>query len=91
MIDELQGIYDAGINVPGHCCGGTQVAMQVKGNLSLSGWEWSSAQKGPYGTPFSFYNGGRYTNLRSDGDGGRALCVRTLGQLIAQPTSSVEE
>ena len=91
MVEELQGIYDAAVNVSGRCCGGTQVSMQVKGNLSLSGWQWSSAQRTPYGTPFSFYNGGRYTNLLSDSDGGRALCVRTLGQLLSRPTSGSEE
>jgi hypothetical protein len=91
MVEELQGIYDPGVNVSGRCCGGTQVSMQVKGDLSLSGWQWSSAQRTPYGTPFSFYNGGRYTNLLSDSDGGRALCVRTLGQLLSRPTSGSEE
>jgi hypothetical protein len=91
MVEELQGVYDAGVNVPGRCCGGTQVKMQVKGNLSLSGWQWSSSQRAQYGTPFSFYNGGRYTNLLSDSDGGRALCVRTLGQLLSRPTSGSEE
>ena len=91
MVEELQGIYDPGVNVSGRCCGGTQVSMQVKGDLSLSGWQWSSAQRTPYGTPFSFYNGGRYTNLLSDSDGGRALCVRTLGQLLSRPASGSEE
>jgi hypothetical protein len=91
MVEELQGIYDAAVKVPGRCCGGTQVSMQVRGKLSLSGWQWSSAQKTPYGTPFSFYNGGRYTNLLTDSEGGRALCVRTLGQLLSRPTSGSEE
>jgi hypothetical protein len=91
MVEELQGIYDAGAKVSGHCCGGTQVSMQVRGKLSLSGWQWSSSQRAQYGTPFSFYNGGRYTNLLSDRDGGRALCVRTLGQLLSRPTSGSEE
>src|SRR5208337_2663443 len=43
-IDELQGIYDPNINVPGHYADGEAVTWHVKGNLQLSGDLWSNSQ-----------------------------------------------
>jgi hypothetical protein len=67
-IDELQGIYDVDVNVGGR---------YVKGNLQLSGWEWSNSQVDASGWAwaFSFGNGERYS-FRLGGGDGRTLCVR---------------
>jgi len=73
-IDELQGIYDPSIDVPG-LFGGSVKTMHVKGNLKLSGGQCSSTQKNAgYVWHFYFINGER----DSSGifDRARALCVR---------------
>jgi serine/threonine-protein kinase len=69
-IGELQDIYDPKANVGGY---------QVKGNLQLSGWHWSSSLGNASGEAwrFFFYEGG----VRASGPFGlshnvRALCVR---------------
>ena len=85
-IDELQSIYDENANAPGRAGAGTgrPFTFHVKGNLFLTGDQWSSTQilddRGhPYGYASRFdFNEGRvfngdelsfYTNKR-------ALCVR---------------
>ncbi len=81
-IDELQGIYDASINVPGQCCGGQSVTWHVKGNLQLSGGHWSSSQVTAYGQAmhFEFGSGERGAEVLGSRSNDRALCVRRSGE-----------
>jgi hypothetical protein len=82
-IDELLGIYDSNISYPGVAYvgyGESHVAWHVKGNLSLSGWHWSSTEKATTGDPWHF---GLYfaakripTAMYNNNTGARALCVR---------------
>lgn len=80
-IDELQGIYDASVNVPGHCCGGQLATTHVKGNLQLSGGIWSSSQGNAFGEAwyFGFNAGGRFSTRLDYSHNYRALCVRRSG------------
>jgi hypothetical protein len=84
-IDELHGIYDSSANAPGQMDIGSPghpwvqpMTFLVKGNLQLSGVEWSSSQGDVWGEVWSFgFNG----NLRQSNPRGlhyylRALCVR---------------
>ena len=75
-IDELQGIYDPGIDIPGHASDGSEVTWHVKGNLKLSGLEWSSTQNNA-GEVWNFYfdGGARYT-AQGFHSNTRTLCVR---------------
>jgi opacity protein-like surface antigen len=77
-IDELQGTYDPGIDVPGHLWKGEATTFHVKGNLKLSGgFQWSSTQKNAGQAWYIFLrNGKRYSIQLSDSYGWRALCVR---------------
>jgi hypothetical protein len=78
-IDELQGIYDQNVNLPGQCCGGRQVAFHVRGNLQLSGWHWSSSQGDDSGMAWYFpFNKviGRGSSRIVNSNNWRALCVR---------------
>jgi hypothetical protein len=71
-IDELQGIYDPNANVNGH--------EYVKGNLQLSGWEWSSTQNNVNASrgalAFGFSGFGQHPFYLDDLRDDRALCVR---------------
>jgi hypothetical protein len=80
-IDELQGIYDSGINVPGQWGNGKLVAFHVKGSLKLSGWQTSSSQGNASGEAwdFDFGAGLRPSYPLGFGHNGRALCVRRSG------------
>lgn len=89
-IDELRGIYDKDANAPGRAGPGKgrPFSFHVKGNLFLTGYQWSSTQilddRGhPYGYASRFdFNQGRVFN----GDelwfytAKRALCVRSSGK-----------
>jgi TIR domain/Protein of unknown function (DUF1566) len=82
LIDELQGIYDRRANVPAQCCGGQSVTWHVKGNLQLSGGDWSSSQKNASGEAWGFtFGNGSADLLPLDDSRGyiRALCVRRSG------------
>jgi hypothetical protein len=82
-IDELQGIYDPAIHIPGQCCGGITVSWHVKGNLQLSGWEWSRSKGNASGEAwdFSFTDWGvRNSYQQGLSDYARALCVRRSGE-----------
>jgi hypothetical protein len=81
-IDELQGIYDARVNIPGQCCGSQSVTWHVKGNLQLSGWDWSSSQGNASGGAWvlNFDNGVRGSQRLWGNYYGRALCVRRSGE-----------
>jgi hypothetical protein len=71
-IDELQGIYDPNANVNSY--------YRVKGNLQLSGWQWSSSQVSTSGREqawtFDFVGGKRYLSGTAGNYEDRALCVR---------------
>ena len=83
-IGELAGIYDASLNVPFDCCHmrnngeGIQGYMHVKGNLQLTGWEWSSSSGNASVETwiFHFYKGDRLSIKRIPSSTSRALCVR---------------
>jgi len=77
-IDELQTIYDPGVNVPGTWPGGADVVRHVKGELKLSGWNWSSSAETGSGeaSAFAFNLGVRSSHPLSYRSYGRALCVR---------------
>ena len=79
-IEELQGIYDASANAGGY---------HVKGNLQLSGWNWSSSRGNASGEAMNFHfnNGKAYSGGRNYSFSGRALCVR--GAANKGPTSAV--
>jgi hypothetical protein len=78
-IDELQGIYDPSIDIPGQSSDGEVVIRHVKGNLKLSGNQWSSAYKKSWGVEwswvFSFNDGSRFS-AGTDNSHTSALCVR---------------
>jgi serine/threonine protein kinase len=77
-IDELQGIYDSNINIPGYCCGVAET-WHVKGKLQVSGWEWSRSKGNASGEAwdFSFADWGvRNSYQHGLSDYARALCVR---------------
>jgi len=88
-IDELEGIYDKNAFAPGLAGKGRPASWGVKGNLFLTGMEWSSTQRtDDRGRPnglawhFDFINGrrndddaGRFTGYNAN-YGKRALCVR---------------
>jgi hypothetical protein len=77
-IGELIGMYDAHENVSGRRGDGSLVAFHVKGNLVLSGFEWSNTKRKLLGGAFviAFHAGIKeVAPLDTIGDG-RALCVR---------------
>jgi hypothetical protein len=84
IIDELQGIYDHNINVPGHYADGKAVIWHVKGNLHLSGDLWSNSQGNASGEAWTIQliKGHRESALLSYGAtfSIRALCVRRSGE-----------
>ncbi len=83
-IDELQGIYDPSISVTVPCGNGGSCTetYHVKGNLKLSGWQWSRSAGNSSGEAwhFNFYSGGRGSDLLNCNRFDRALCVRCSGE-----------
>ena len=76
-IDELQAIYDPGIDIHGYWPNGTEATWHVKGNLKPSGLHWSSTLKNAKEAwYFSFWNGNRYSYSLGNYSLFRALCVR---------------
>ncbi len=84
-LEELKGIYDKDANAPGRAGpgAGSPFTFHVKGNLFLTGYQWSSTQKIIEGKPSGYawrfdFNEGR----EFGGDelwfstAKRALCVR---------------
>jgi hypothetical protein len=95
-IDELKSIFSADSHIQGECCGKTHEAKgywHVKGNLLLTGTEWSKTEGDPFDkTPWNeartarffdeAFQGDKYidTNVtwsKKDSFGMRALCVRS--------------
>jgi hypothetical protein len=77
-IDELSEIYDSRINVAGQMGSGSQAIWHVKGNLQLSGWQWSNSQGNASWQAwlFLFANGERYSAPLTGSGLDRVLCVR---------------
>ncbi|MGA3159870.1 MAG: DUF1566 domain-containing protein [Terracidiphilus sp.] len=84
MIDELKGIYDSNINSPGQWRDGTATTWHVKGNLQLSGDEWSNTQDNAYSYTeawiFNFRSGHETSTLPGSSATTRAHCVRYSGE-----------
>jgi hypothetical protein len=77
-IDELSDIYDVKAIITGQLGNGSQVTWHVKGNLILSGWQWSNTQGNTAWEAwlFLFSNGERYSSPLMGSGLDRALCVR---------------
>jgi hypothetical protein len=72
--DELEAIYDKTLK-------GKKYSKHVKGNLQLSGWQWSSSLiKSGWAWYFEFDDDSQYSYLFSIRTLGRALCVRRSGE-----------
>ncbi|MBS1803987.1 MAG: DUF1566 domain-containing protein [Acidobacteria bacterium] len=85
-IYELQDIYDVNFDSPGSAGSGRTVSWHVKGNLFLTGYEWSSSrnhdERGkPSGSAprFDFNSGKRFNDMLGYSTFKRALCVRKAG------------
>ncbi len=80
-IDELKTAYEPTVDTPGIDETGSAVPMHVKGNLHLTGWQWSQSQANISGEAwgFSFATGKRLAGRFTDNLGNRALCVRGPG------------
>jgi hypothetical protein len=77
-IDELSDIYDPRADVVGVMGSGSPTIWHVKGNLQLSGWQWSNTQGNVSWEAwlFLFANGERYSSPLLGSGLDRALCVR---------------
>jgi hypothetical protein len=77
-IDELSDIYDPKVNVAGQLGSGSETTWHVKGNLQLSGWQWSNTQGNTQWEAwiFLFANGKQYSSPLTGSGLDRALCVR---------------
>lgn len=77
-IDELSEIYDPKVNIAGQMGSGSQATWHVKGNLQLSGWQWSNTQGNASWQAwlFLFANGERYSAPLAGSGLDRVLCVR---------------
>ena len=77
-IDELSDIYDPKANIAGQMGSGSQATWHVKGNLQLSGWQWSNTQGNASWQAwlFLFANGERYSSPLTGSGLDRVLCVR---------------
>ena len=77
-IDELSDIYDARTTIEGQLGSGSPATWHVKGNLRLSGWQWSNSQGNASWQAwlFLFANGERYSSPLIVSGLDRALCVR---------------
>jgi len=79
-IDELAGIYDPKMSENFDCCskdGGYRGFVHVKGNLQLTGWEWSSSPGNAAGQAWSmgFFDGDRFSYQFEFSTARRCLCV----------------
>jgi hypothetical protein len=80
-IDELQGIYEPSAKVRGRIGDLGSTTWHVKGNIRLTGIQWSNSEGSVPGAAwyFSFYKGDRVSAGFGDGINNRALCVRRSG------------
>jgi len=88
-IEELEGIYDPSISAQAALYPSEDASVHVKGNLMLTGWDWSSPQEQyprslrPGGRFFHFDQTVEHESSRAPlvfSDGMRALCVRRSGE-----------
>jgi hypothetical protein len=77
-IDELSDIYDPKVTIAGQLGSGSEATWHVKGNLQLSGWQWSNSQGNTTWEAwiFLFANGKQYSSPLAGSGLDRALCVR---------------
>jgi hypothetical protein len=77
-IDELSDLYDPKANITGQMGSGSQATWHVKGDLQLSGWQWSNTQGNASWQAwlFLFANGARYSSPLAGSGLDRVLCVR---------------
>ncbi len=77
-IDELSDIYDPKVDIAGQLGSGSDATWHVKGNLQLSGWQWSNTQGNTAWEAwiFLFANGKQYSSPLTGSGLDRALCVR---------------
>ena len=80
-IEELQGIYDPSVRLQAVFDYGA-INVHVKGNLQLTGWDWSSSQgkSSEWAFDFSFDNENRGPFPLGFSYSSRALCVRRSGE-----------
>jgi hypothetical protein len=82
-IDELQGIYDPGIDIPGQWTNGKAITWHVMGNQRLAGTLWSSSlENAGVAWQFSFVSGRPVSYPFADTSSDRALCVRRSGMVL---------
>jgi hypothetical protein len=79
-MDELQGIYDATVNVQSRDFAGRPGIDHIKGELQLSDSPWSSSPSAVSGQMMAFaFSNGNHLNRRPQSHQG-ALCVRRSGE-----------
>jgi hypothetical protein len=80
-INELQGAYDPSVNISGLWWGTQLITWHAKGNLMVSGWEWSSnfGATAQVMLGFSFASGNQDPAPPGNGLNWRTLCVRRDG------------
>jgi Protein of unknown function (DUF1566) len=81
-ISELSDLYDPSVNVAGQMGSGSPATWHVKGNLQLSGWQWSISRGNASWEAwlFLFANGEQYSSPLAGSGLDRALCVRRSGE-----------
>jgi hypothetical protein len=86
-LEELQGIDDPSVNLEGVYDFGAVHNIHVKGNLKLTGWQWSSAQGDAPGKPWQGAWEFDFVGEKPGNSGFlgfsynmRALCVRRSGE-----------
>jgi serine/threonine-protein kinase len=76
-INELRGIYNPAVDIEGLWEGVAQATWHVKGNLQLSGRDWSTSPANPPGAVWTFdFSGVGGVPGDTGWVGGHALCVR---------------
>jgi hypothetical protein len=98
-IEELQGIYDPSVSIQGWLISYVVHTEHIKGNLQLTGWQWSSSQSshenalgGQWQEAWTFDFD---TNVEQRGSFPlgfsltRALCVRRSGENVPEQTAPV--
>lgn len=80
-IDELRGIYNPSVDVRQLSPGGGISLFHLTGDLSLTGWQWSSSLSSISGKAWYLdFTDGPFTHPFKDSDFHRALCVRRSGE-----------
>jgi hypothetical protein len=103
-IDELESIYEPGARtqrkLPHYPSQepAVPVALNIKGNLSVTGDSWSSSDintepsyPSKYGWSFNFNQGSRIQDELTSASGKRALCVRRSDVIVPSKSSGMVE